>query len=242
MVKSERPPTRREKLYILHGWTYTLKPWQPTVDLLRAAGVEPVFLKVPGLTSPSRKVWTVEDYLVWLDKRLASAVRPAVLGHSNGGRLLLNYCASRPDKIGRLILLNSAGVPPGRFLRLRNAAFRYLSKIFGFAKNITPLRKLVYRLLGAGDYNQAPANMKPTLGNMLDSDYELEAKLPAIGTPVNFVWGENDKVTRPAAGRFLESRLPNVESFEVLAGAGHAPYLTHPAELTRAILKVLMNQ
>ena len=209
---------------------------------MRDAGVEPVFLKVPGLTAPSRKVWTVEDYLAWLDKQLATAVRPTVLGHSNGGRLLLNYCASRPNKVGRLILLNSAGVPPGRFLRLRNAVFRYLSKIFGFAKNITPLRKLVYRLLGAGDYNRAPANMKPTLGNMLDSDYELAAKLPAIEIPVNFIWGENDKATRLAAGRLLESRLPNAESFEVLPGAGHAPYLTHPGELTRAILKVLMNQ
>ena len=193
MVKPKQPPKRRQKLYILHGWTYTLKPWRPTAERLRAADMEPVFLKLPGLTSPSRKVWTVEEYLAWLDKQLAPTDRPTVLGHSNGGRLLLNYCASRPGKIGRLLLLNSAGVPPGRRLRLRNAVFRYLSKIFGFARNITVLRKLVYRLLGAGDYDRAPPNMKPTLGNMLDSDYELPAKLASIKTPVNFVWGKTTR-------------------------------------------------
>ena len=241
-MTQSKQPNGQQQLYILHGWTYSLKAWQPTVETLTAAGVKLKFLKVPGLTAPSRKVWTVEAYLAWLDKELAANERPTVLGHSNGGRLLLNYCARYPDRLGRLILLNSAGVPPNRWRRLRNATFRYLSKLFRFARNITILRKIVYRLLGASDYNQAPPNMKPTLGNMLDSDYDLPAKLPAIETPVNFIWGEKDKLTRLATGRFLARELPNVDSFEVLTGAGHAPYLTHPAELTRAILKVLTTK
>ena len=139
-------------------------------------------------------------------------------------------------------MLNSAGVPPNRLQQLRNTIFRYLSKLFRFARNIVVLRKIIYRLLGAGDYNQAPPNMKLTLGNMLDSDYELPTKLPAIETPVHFIWGERDKLTPLTAGRFLARKLPNVDSFEVLAEAGHAPYLTHPAELTRAILKVLTTK
>ena len=230
-----------KKLYIVHGWTYGLDAWQPTVKLLKQADISPEFLKVPGLTKPSQRPWSIGDYVAWLEKELKSVDQPIVLGHSNGGRILLNYCFEHPKKIKHLILLNSAGVLPNARRRLRNCVLRNLSKLLRPLKSNASFRSLVHKIIGARDYGQAPPHMKLTLGNMLDSDKDLLAKLVEIKTPVSFIWGEKDRVTTLKEGHYLQSQLSDVKNFEILKEAAHAPYITHPHELTRAILKVLMN-
>lgn len=240
MKKKPVAPTK-QKIYVIHGWAYSLQPWEPLVKMMRAEGVELELLKVPGLSKPSQRTWTINAYVKWLDGQLSSAASPIVMGHSNGGRILLNYCHAYPGKLRQAILLNSAGVLPSRAQRLRNWLLLILSKTFGFLKGNKFLRSLIHRVLGAGDYRRAPDNMKLTMNEMFKSDKHLVAKLAEIKTPVSFIWGEADKATPLAAGRFLQSALSEVRHFKVLKGAGHAPYITHPAELTRALLKVLMN-
>ena len=106
--KSGTKKLSRKTLYIIHGWTYTVKPWQKTIALLEKAGVKVKMLNVPGLTAPSNKIWTIQDYVAWADKNLPEDA--VALGHSNGGRILLNLCSKNPTKLSRLILLDSAGV------------------------------------------------------------------------------------------------------------------------------------
>ena len=95
-------------LYIIHGWTYTVEPWAKTIAILEKNGIKVKMLHVPGLTSPSDKVWTIDDYVKWADRNLPAGA--TALGHSNGGRILLNLCAQKPDKLNKLILLDAAGV------------------------------------------------------------------------------------------------------------------------------------
>ena len=242
MPKSESPTKKkRTELYIVHGWAYSIDSWQPTIDMLRKAKVDCKFLKVPGLTSPSRKVWSIEGYVDWLDKELKSVKQPIVLGHSNGGRILLNYCFKHPKKIKHLILLNSAGIPPTFWQNIRQDILKVLSKVLKPLKKVKGCKSLVHKVLRVRDYNQAPANMKLTLRNMLASDFDLIGRFNQITTPTSLIWGENDKMTSLKSSRFLNSTLGNVSSFEVLPQAKHAPYATHPHILTEAILKVLMN-
>ena len=51
-----------KKLYIIHGWTYTVEPWAKTIELLKKDyGITAKMLHVPGLTTPSNKIWTIEE-------------------------------------------------------------------------------------------------------------------------------------------------------------------------------------
>ena len=84
-------------LYIVHGWTYTVSPWKRTVELLRDADISVKMLRVPGLTEPSDKEYTIDDYVDWVDDEIPDGA--IALGHSNGGRILLNLCAKNPDKL-----------------------------------------------------------------------------------------------------------------------------------------------
>ena len=86
---------KKTTLYIIHGWTYTVSPWEKTIADLEKKGLKIEMLHVPGLTSPSKKVWTIEEYVKWADRHIPDG--SVALGHSNGGRILLNLCS----KIGR---------------------------------------------------------------------------------------------------------------------------------------------
>lgn len=228
-----------QTLYIVHGWAYSLKAWQPTIKLFRKHQLDVKFLQVPGLTLPSEEVWSVESYLAWLHQELKGITKPVILGHSNGGRLLLNYCLQHPNKVGHLILLNSAGIPPAPAQRRKHRRVRTLSKVFGFLKKVPLMRRLVHKVLGVQDYYKAQPNMQLTLKNMLRSDHALQQHLGDIKTPTSMIWGENDTLTPLWQGQRLAKKLGNVHSFEVLAEARHAPYATHPEALVKQINKIL---
>src|SRR5205085_6528900 len=90
------------KVFIIHGWTYSLEKWTELCELLREQGIEPIQLKVPGLAEPSDKVWNIDGYITWLGDQLKGEVKPTIIGHSNGGRIALSYIQKYPGKIGRL--------------------------------------------------------------------------------------------------------------------------------------------
>lgn len=223
-------------LYVIHGWTYTIEPWTKTVEILRSRGIEVRQLRVPGLTSPSDKVWTIDDYVEWLRGELAGVEQPIVLGHSNGGRISLNYLVKYPGSFKHLVLLNSAGVydRPGR-VSMKRRVFRVLAKALAPLKHVPYAKKIVYRLLKS-DYNQAPENMKQTLHNMLESDKQLD--ITKVTTPVSILWGKEDATTPIGMGRKMHDLLPSSTIAE-FDDWKHAPYLTHPEQLADEISAIM---
>lgn len=220
----------KPKLYIIHGWTYTTAPWEKTITSLKKLGLNVEMLNVPGLTASSSKVWTIDDYVRWADRHLPDGA--TVLGHSNGGRILMNLCLAKPEKIGHLILLDSAGVYE---VSSKRDLARSVSKKFSFLKNIPGIAKIWHKLTGASDYAKAPANMKKTLTNMLDSDKKLD--ISKIKVPTSILWGENDTVTPPRQAEIIHHKIAGSD-LEIFPGWTHAPYISHPGELAKAIFRV----
>ncbi len=218
-------------LYVIHGWTYTVEPWRNTVAVLKTLGVQVKMLHVPGLTEKSTKVYTIDDYVKWADKMIPDGA--IALGHSNGGRILLNLCAKKPEKLKYLILLDAAGIyEPSK----RKAVVQRIAKLGQPLKKVKIFDVLFHKITGSTDYSNAPENMKRTLTNMLASDRELD--FAAVKTPCYLLWGKNDTVTPPRQGGEMARRLPNAE-IKFYEGWTHAPYISHPRELARAIATVL---
>lgn len=218
-------------LYIIHGWTYTISHWKKTLTQLRDAGLSVKMLKVPGLTEPSDKVWTIEAYTKWADQNIPDGA--VALGHSNGGRILLNLCATNPEKLKKLILLDSAGVYIPSF---KKQLVQTIAKIGKPLKKIPLIDKLFHRLTGSTDYSKAPENMKKTLQNMLESDKTL--KLEKVTTDTTILWGKKDTITPPAHAEIIAQKLPNSE-LKFYQNWTHAPYISNPDELARAIITAL---
>jgi len=226
-----------KKLIIIHGWAYSIEPWAETVEILKQSGVGVEQLRVPGLTEPSDQVWTIDSYVEWLREKLAGRTDVAVLGHSNGGRIAMNFLIKYPEAFDHLILLNSAGLyfkPETESLKRRIA--RVVAKIGKPLAKIPGLRKVFYRLIGS-DYGQAPENMKKTLSNMLESDKTFDASR-VKARKIDILWGREDRTTPIQMGRELHQQLAgsNLKEFDNWT---HAPYRTDPEGLARAIKEVL---
>ncbi len=216
-------------LYIIHGWTYSVEPWRKTIELLSDSGVKVKMLNVPGLTTPSKSIWTIKDYMSWADKNIPDG--SVALGHSNGGRILLNLCAERPEKLKKLILLDSAGVYE---VSKKRSVMKKIAKIGAPLKKIPIADKVFHKLTGSMDYYRAPENMKQTLTNMLESDKDLV--LAKVTTPTAILWGEEDNVTPPRHAHILKRKLVD-STLNIHSGWTHAPYISDPTGLAKAIMK-----
>ena len=220
-------------LYIIHGWTYTVEPWRNTLKLLQDDGFKVRMLHVPGLTKPSDQVYTIDDYVDWANENIPDGA--VALGHSNGGRILLNLCAKNPEKLKHLILLDAAGVyEPSA----RKQLVTKLAKLGKPLKKIPIVDKAFHRITGSTDYSRAPENMKKTLANMLNSDKNLD--LTKVETPTFILWGKKDTTTPPRQATAMYEKLPHAE-LKFYANWTHAPYISDPKGLAKA-LSVLIRR
>lgn len=218
-------------LYIIHGWTYTTEPWKNTLKILHDNGISVKMLHVPGLTEKSDKVYTIDDYVKWADTNIPDGA--IALGHSNGGRILLNLCTSKPEKLKYLILLDAAGVyEPSA----RKKIVEKVAKLGKPLKKVPVIDKAFHRLTGSTDYSRAPENMKKTLANMLESDKDLDFK--KVTTKTFILWGKKDTVTPPRQATTMYEKLPNAE-LKFYANWTHAPYISSPEELARALTALI---
>lgn len=224
----------KQKIHLIHGWTYSLDNWADFIKQLKKAGFAPVLHKVPGLSEPSELEWTVEMYVEWLEDKLKGDEQPIVVGHSNGGRILLAYHKQHPKHIKQMFLIGSAGIIES------STKVRIKRRVGGIAaKIIKPLvpegrpRRLLYRLIGARDYGNAKPNMRQTMKNMLGYDKHLE--IEKIKTPTTLIWGEHDSATPVYQGFEMRDKLRHVTSWNVIRNAGHSPYINHAADVAAII-------
>ena len=215
-------------LYIIHGWTYTVEPWNRTIKILNDKyQIKVEMLHIPGLTDPSKKVWTIDEYVKWADSLLPEDA--IVLGHSNGGRILLNLLSRQPDRVSHLILLDAAGVyEPSK----KRDILRKLSQVLAPLRRVKILRKIIHKMIGAGDYDKAPENMKKTLTNMLDSDRNLDISKVKVKTDI--LWGGMDKITPPRQAKKMH-QLIKKSRLKLFPNWTHAPYIVDPEGLAKTI-------
>ena len=127
------------KLYIIHGWTYKPEPWEEVIKELKTLGVDAELLRVPGLGTASTDVYTIEDYAKWAAKKIPKGA--LALGHSNGGRILLNMLNEQgSDYLRGLILLDSAGIYEES---MKRDLMRKLSKAFSPLKKSKLMRQRI---------------------------------------------------------------------------------------------------
>ena len=214
-------------LYIVHGWTYTVEPWRHTLQILREKGISVKMLRVPGLTEESKKEFKISDYVEWADREIPDGA--IALGHSNGGRILLNLCAKKPDKLKYLILLDSAGIYEPT---LKKRMVEKVAKLGKPLKKIPVIDKAFHKITGSTDYSKAPENMKKTLVNMIESDKDLD--FSKVTTKTYILWGKKDTTTPPRQATVMYEKLPNAE-LKFYAKWTHAPYISNPDELARAL-------
>lgn len=237
MAGKEKTMGSLKKIYILHGWTYSLEKWQDFLDLLSKNGLEPILLKVPGLTEVSDRVWNLDDYVEWLKKETENDDSFVLIGHSNGGRIALAFTVRHPQRVKHLVLIDSAGIYHNEFaIRTKRLFFASLAKIGKKLTNSEALRSILYKLTRESDYKNANPQMRQTLVNLIQSDKDLDIGI--INVPTTIIWGQNDKITPFSDGRVMAQKIKSAKLY-IVKSAGHSPQYSHPKEVSQKIIEEL---
>ncbi len=228
-------------LLLLHGWGTSLDAFADmTRDLQRSFRVTAFDFPGHGESDMPPATWTVDDFTsLTLDVMAELGIeRPSILGHSFGGRVAIKLAATRPDSVERLVLVDSAGVPPRRTARrvLRQAASRFANAVGRrFGRPGQAIRRWIVRRIASPDYlNAGP--LRDTFLAVVKED--LRPALRRIHCPTLLVWGESDEDTPVADGRTME-RLIAVARLLVLKNAGHFSYLDQYGRFRLAVIAFL---
>ena len=230
------------KALILHGWTYSkndvdpLEKWEPVIKILRNSGLDTGLLKIPVLTLTSDKVFTLGHYVDWLNKKILDK-KVILIGHSNGGRISLAYTRKFPEKVDKLILIDSAGIFHNELqIRLKRFVFKFLAKAGRKFISSEKLKVLLYKLARERDYVNATSTQRQTMLNLINSD--LTPILNQIKKDTLIIWGANDKIT-PLSDGIKMHKLISGSRLEVLKDARHSPQFSNPEEVGKLITDFL---
>jgi pimeloyl-[acyl-carrier protein] methyl ester esterase len=231
-----------EPLVMLHGWGMHGGVWHEVVADL-AESFELHVVDLPG-HGASQQAGALELDAV-VDGLAALFPQPVnVLGWSLGGIIAQHWAAREPEKVRRLVLVASTpcfaarpgwdcGMPQETLARFaveledNHAATlrRFLAlQLRGSENERELLSVLRERLFSRGEPEMAA--LRGGLGILRDAD--LRGALPRIGQPTLAIAGERDRLTPPEASRYLAQAMPSARAV-VVAGAAHAPFLSHPA-------------
>jgi len=232
-------------LVLLHGWALHGGMWGPWLDgLARQARLHVLDLPGHGLSAWPAGVRDLAG--------LAGAVFPAVpqgaavLGWSLGGMVALELARQHPRHLRALVLVGTTpkflagrdwdhGLRPGDLDEFsaglagdyRRTVQNFLAlQTRGDEHALETLRLLRRRLAMHGEPDRAA--LAAGLGILREAD--LRDALPRITLPALVVAGEHDRLTPPEAGRALALGLPAAR-FKLVERSGHAPFLSHAAEV-----------
>lgn len=233
LTRGEGPP-----VLVLHGWGASIETVFPIVtSLAPVAAVYALDLPGFGQSELPPQPWGVEDYQTFLAAFMDALEieRPAIVGHSNGGRIAIRMASTEPARASRLVLVDSAGIRPKRTLRwYRRVGMakigKYAARFLGSPGE--RLRALLVGRAGSADY-LAAGPMQPTLVKLVNAD--LRPFMPEIEVPTLLVWGSEDSDTPLSAAREMERLIPDA-GLVVLEDAGHYSYLDQPARFARIVL------
>ena len=224
-----------ETAVILQGWGTDRSLYR---DLAAHLG-ETMLVYLPelpgfGETPEPPEPMDAEDYASFtLDLlRVLGVRRTHLIGHSNGGRILLVLASEERDiAFDKLVFLDSAGlVPP------KTAKKKLKTTLFKVGKALLapfPAALERYRQShGSADYRAASPLMRQTLVKLVTRD--LRDLMPKIRNPSLLIWGEKDADTPLWMAKVFEERIPDA-GLVTVPGAGHYAHLEQPRFVFRVL-------
>ncbi|NLC88258.1 MAG: alpha/beta hydrolase [Clostridiaceae bacterium] len=219
-----------KSVVLLHGWLCSLETMEPLAKHLcknfKVYSIDIIGFGKSELPDKPLNTNDFGDFLNELLKKL-KIEDPILIGHSNGGRTIINYAGRNLGKVNKIILIDSAGIIPKRKLKyyLRTYTFKLLKNIFKILPKTEMVNNIKDRALGkfgSSDYKNSPDVLKKTMSIILNED--MKDIMPNIKAPTLLIWGENDTATPVQDGKTMERLIPG-SGLIVYKNSGHFSYL-----------------
>ena len=230
-------------ILILHGWGSCAKNWDKVKELLENGGYKVFVPDLPGFgeNPPLEKPWSVDDYVEWVKDfcEKENLSRFFLLGHSFGGSVATKFSIKYPEKVKKLILVDSAGVRKKRLKKEIQKTVAHFLNNFSFLPFYKFFRKIAYRtLFRTSDYLLTEGIMKRTYLNVIGED--ISSIFTNISIPALLIWGEKDKVTPLKHAYYIKEKIPGAK-LEIIPGVKHNAHREAPEILAEKILNFVKD-
>lgn len=253
---------RGTPVLLIHGLGASADIWMYNVEAL--ARQHRVY--VPDLVGFGRSdkpgpSFSPFDYTPFLDDfmNLLKIERVSLVGQSLGGGIALRYALQFPQKVNKLVLVDSAGLGKEVIWTLRLMSLPWVGELFSYPnrKGVEIFFRLAVRnrALVTKDFVELyydifsrPGFQKfflMILRQIVDIRGAREEILDPIMTnlykiaqPVLIIWGEKDGVLPIQHGYLGKEKLPHAK-LKIMEGCGHIPFFEKSDEFNELVLNFL---
>ena len=204
-----------EPVILLHGWLTDLESMRPlTTNLVKKFKVYLVDVVGFGKSDLPEEPLNSQDFAEFLQEFMEKLKieNPVLIGHSNGGRIIINAVGKKMVKAKKIVLIDSAGIKPHHSTSyyVKIAVFKTGKLFLNLLPNTKGIKEFKERLrnnVGSSDYKASPTILKDTMKIILKED--VKDLLPNIDVPTLLIWGSLDTATPISDAKIMEKLIPN---------------------------------
>ena len=247
-----------EPVILLHGAGYGAIQWYTVIGALSAHFqiVAPDVVGYGESDKPSAP-YDRPFFSAWLQSfvKALSLEKVSLVGTSQGGAIALQYTLDNPEKVNRLVLVNSAGL--GKVAQ----EVPWNVKLSMMWQNLFPSPgssqwflehhalfdpgKLDQAMIELEEYGREVLRMPGGrrvfwLGRGRAVEPIPVERLGRILHPTLLIWGEVDRSFPLSSARAAAEMMPNAQ-LRVISKAGHTCFLEKPGEFNEVLLQFLME-
>ena len=202
-------------IILLHGWLTDLESMRPlTTNLVKKFKVYLVDVVGFGKSDLPEEPLNSQDFAEFLQEFMEKLKieNPVLIGHSNGGRIIINAVGRKLVKAKKIVLIDSAGIKPHHSASyyVKLAVFKTGKLLLNLLPNTKGLKEFKEKLrnkVGSSDYKASPTVLKDTMNIILKED--VKDLLPNIDVPTLLIWGSLDTATPISDAKIMEKLIPD---------------------------------
>ena len=215
-------------LVLIHGYRAGADYWYPHPLPALSEQWHIIAPDLPGFGYSGRlPEYSLSTYASFLGAFLdaLNLERVNLLGHSMGAQVAIAAAARQPERVSKLVLVDSAGLP-----RLEP---RWQVPLMMLGDSSARHVKLLPMMLRLG--SRAVAGRE---GLRMLQEEHVSNMLKALTMPTLIVWGSRDRVIPLEHGALLARYIPEAR-LAVIRNAGHMPFYQKPQEFNQLVLGFL---
>jgi pimeloyl-[acyl-carrier protein] methyl ester esterase len=242
-------------LVLIHGWGMHSGVWQPLVKKLsRHFTLHMIDLPGMGFSQPVEPA-----HLHAVAEKVAEMIpgNADICGWSLGGLVAMRIALDYPEHVRRMVLIGSTPrfvnteAEPAWQLGIEAEVFQSFASQVSQDYQATLIKFLTLQCMGASDSRATIKQLRtsfaerpvPTSGSLQKAlrmllENDLREEIAYLRKPVLLMHGDRDTLAPLQAGHWLSQHLP-FGRLRVMAGASHAPFLSHPEQCIEALVQFL---
>ncbi len=243
---------RGRPVLLLHGWLGSWRYWMPTMESL-ADAYRTYAMDFWGFGDSDKPgKYTIDDYVRMVGDFLdgLGVARASLVGHSLGGVVALRSALEWPQRVEKLVLVNTplyGGGMAASVKALRNPLSRLLAgprTLVGLwvraLKKVSAAWTEMYDEIveDAGKVDQDA--VQQSVENILDMD--LRSQLDHLYNHTLVVFGDRDEFVDPAQATYFADGSVATAQVVVLDGCRHFPFLDEPSKFNRLLKEFLDSE